>query len=152
MNTDKTDDVMIRVAGPADVDVLRPVVAALGMFPPEMLGELIADAEGVFLVLGGGAGFAWSRPEALTEGTWNMLALGVDPVRHRSGLGRALVGASETALRKRGARMLIVDTSGSDAFAGARGFCAGVGYRQVAVIPEYWAAGDDKVVFARALR
>ena len=64
-----------------------------------------------------------SKISMITEGTWNMLALGVSPDHHRSGLGRALVAAAEPMLAARDARLLIVDTSGTEAFAQARLLC-----------------------------
>jgi len=90
-------------------------------------------------------------PEEMTEGTWNMLAIAVMPARHRSGHGAALVARVEAALRERGARLVIVDTSGTDGFADTRAFYAALSYGEEARIRDFWDAGDDKVTFRKAL-
>lgn len=139
----------------ADLAALKEVVEATGLFPGEMLAPMFGAGDGALWLTahsaGRAAGFAVSRPEKMTEGTWNMLALAVLPARQRSGLGRGLVAASETALGGQGARLLLVDTSATAAFAGARAFYAAAGYGEVARIPGYWAEGDDRVTFAKRL-
>jgi len=47
--------------------------------------------------------------------------------------------------------LLIADTSGTEAFQAARAFYAGNDYAQEARIGDFWALGDDKVVFAKRL-
>jgi ribosomal protein S18 acetylase RimI-like enzyme len=143
-----------------DVNALMTVAAGTELFPPEMLPEMLApvfagDGSAVCLsahVAGVAIGFAYSASEDMTDGTWNMLALAVHPDHQGSGAGGALVTATETALAGQGARMLIVDTSGTDGFARTREFYAKAGYRRVACISEYWAAGDDKITFAKPLK
>ena len=142
---------LVRRATLDDVPTLSPLVNSLEMFPLDVRLEMIGNSTGIFLIAEGPIGFLYAVPEPLTEGTWNMLALGVAPDHHRKGLGRALVAAAEPLLRDQGARLLIVDTSGADDFAPARAFYKGLGYAQVAVIPDYWAQGDDKVIFAHPL-
>ena len=149
----------VRPARAEDMAPLQALVEATGLFPPEMLPEFMAgflgdapsadlwfcaEAEGV-------VGLCYAAPEPLTDGTWNMLALAVNPAHQGGGHGRRLVAHLEAVLRERGARLLIVDTSGSEAFEATRRFYLGLGYEQEAVIREYWAPGDDKVTFRKAL-
>ena len=55
----------------------------------------------------------------------------------------------ERALAKE--RLLLVETSGTDGFEASRRFYERCGYEVDAVIRDYWAPGDDKVVFRRLL-
>ena len=87
----------------------------------------------------------------LAAGTFNMLAIAVDPARQGRGVGSAIVEALESELVRRGARIVIVDTSATDAYAKARAFYRRQGYAQEATIRDYWAAGDAKVVFWKSL-
>ena len=64
---------------------------------------------------------------------------------------RATQSADLTALQAKGARILIADTSGTEAFAPPRAFYAANGYAEEARIRDFWATGDDKVVFWKAL-
>lgn len=96
-------------------------------------------------------GFCYASAEELTDGTWNMRAIAVDPAQQGTGIGRALTTALESALKDRGGRILIVDTSGAEDFAPVRKFYATNGYTNEARIRDFWAAGDDKVIFRKTL-
>ncbi|TBN49066.1 GNAT family N-acetyltransferase [Paracoccus sediminis] len=130
------------------------------LFPADMLPEMIApflDGASSELWLGCvsngiASGFCYARAEEMTEGTWNMLALGVAADLHGQGLGSALVAALEDRLQAQGARIIIVDTSSSDAFARARNFYEKNGYELEARIRDFWADGDDKITFRKKLR
>lgn len=80
-----------------------------------------------------------------------MLALAVRPDLQGKRLGAALLRAAEQHLKGKGQRILIVGTSGSDDFALTRKFYAKNGYEEEARIRDFWADGDDKVVFRKAL-
>ena len=149
----------LRAATRADIPDLQKIAKDTGLFPPEMLPDLLQpcpDSEDagfwrVAVAQGTACGLCWCRPEPLTEGTWNMLALGVRTASQGQGLGAALVADAETHLRGLAQRLLIVDTSGTPDFAGARAFYAACGYDHVATIPDYWTDGDDKVTFSKTL-
>ena len=143
----------------ADLGLLHPVLKETGLFPPDLLdgmaGEAFDDpAQSLWLIAeerGSAAGFAHARPEALTEGTWNLLALAVRPAAQGRGLGGVLVRGVEAALSAQGARLLIIDTAGTAEFAVAQRLYARLGYAEVSRLPDFWADGVDKVTFARRL-
>ena len=155
---------MIRPVTPADTPAVLRVVESSGLFPPDGLGE-IRDALGAYAegALGEGhswildadgddvAGVAYYAPEAMTDGAWNLLMIAVDGDRQGEGRGGALLRAVEADLAERGGRLLIVDTSGMDAFEATRSFYVKHGYEEEARIRDYWGAGDDKVTFRKAL-
>lgn len=150
----------IRPTKSEDLAALRRVVTETGLFPadllPEMVGGFLANNNGEerwlsFEEDGAVIGFCYAAHEKLTEGTWNMLAIAVLPESQGSGAGKALVRHLENDLRSDGERVLIVDTSGTDGFAATRAFYKSVGYTEEARIRDFWAAGDDKIVFWKAL-
>lgn len=96
-------------------------------------------------------GFCYATPEALTEGTWNMLAIAVLPSSQNRGAGSALTNHLEELLRQRDTRIPIADTSGSDAFKSARNFYHKNAFIQEARIHDFWADGDDKIIFWKKL-
>ena len=69
----------------------------------------------------------------------------------RSGTGSVLLNAVEDHLRTLHQRILLVDTSSTEDFEMARGFYIRNGYDEEARIRDFWAEGDDKVVFRKAL-
>ena len=121
-----------------------------------MIGDFLANAgsRDIWLtceVKGEVAGFCFAAPEKLTDGTWNMLAIAVHPGAQGEGAGSALVRRLEAMLLERGQRVLIADTSGIPEFERTRGFYRRNGYREEARIRDFWAHGNDKVVFWKRL-
>ena len=146
----------IKPSTKADIPAVQEVLNATGLFPSDMLPDMMADSLGGALWLtchhdGRAVGFSFTRGEEMAEGTWNMLALAVHPDHQGQGFGRLLVEGAEDHLRREGQRILIVDTSGTDGFAATRGFYAALGYEEEARIRDFWDPGDDKVTFRKAL-
>jgi ribosomal protein S18 acetylase RimI-like enzyme len=92
-------------------------------------------------------GFACYGPRALTEGTYDLFWIAVDPSARRLGVGVALMRAAESEVRKRSGRLLIVETSGQEKYSPTRKFYEGVGYQKEAVIRDFYDAGDDLVIY-----
>ena len=67
------------------------------------------------------------------------------------GFGRALTQAVEKTLADEGERLLIVETSGTEDFAQARAFYEKCGYEKEAQIRDFYADGDDKIIFRKKL-
>lgn len=150
----------IRQAKPQDIPALQIVLNETGLFPSEMLPEMISgflsenDHDDVWLTYqedDTAIGFCYAAPEKLTQGTWNMLAIAVLPSRQGDGVGAALVKELEDMLRKTDNRIVIVDTSGTEAFSQARAFYDKNGYVREARVRDFWAEGDDKVIFWKKL-
>jgi len=139
-----------------DCPALQSVLLETGLFPPELLPDMLQDTKEPSLWLtcetaGQAIGFCYARAEPLTDGTWNMLAIAIDPQIQGTGSGKALVGHLESTLAAEGARILIVDTSGSEDFSQTRSFYRHLGYVEEARIRDYWTAGDDKITFWKTL-
>ncbi|UJH70363.1 GNAT family N-acetyltransferase [Ornithinimicrobium sp. INDO-MA30-4] len=97
---------------------------------------------------------AYFAPEPFSDRCWNLYFLAVDPRHQGQGLGRLLVNEVETrliALGSREARVLLIETSSTDAFVGTRAFYARRGYVQEATIRDYYGPEDSKVVFWKLL-
>ncbi|MEM8554730.1 MAG: GNAT family N-acetyltransferase [Pseudomonadota bacterium] len=146
----------IRTPTRSDLAGLEQIVEKTGLFPSELLAEMLdpfwaerPDAGLWFTakIEGRAVGFTYLAPEPMTDGTWNMRALAVLPFGQGQGLARALCRHSVRHLAGIGARLLVVDTSGRHEFAVARRFYGAIGYKEVSRIPDFWAAGDDKVTF-----
>ena len=150
----------IRPTKQEDIIALQKVLDGTELFPSEMLPDMLSGflsktkGEDIWLTCeaeAGPVGFCYAVPEQLAEGTWNMLAIAVLPDVQGSGCGGEITAALEAALRDQDARILIADTSGTDAFAQTRSFYQKQGYTQEARIRDFWGPGDDKVVFWKAL-
>lgn len=143
----------------ADLPALMQLIDATELFPGAMLTDMAAPslatpaADELWCVFDDGAvaGLAYAAPERMTDGTWNLLLIAADPLRQRKGIGTALVTAVEHQLGARGARLMLVETSGLAEFEATRAFYRQRGYRQEACIRDFYQAGEDKIVFVKPL-
>ena len=149
----------IRAVRASDIDSLKAVIEAAGLFPPDLLDGMIAGhlagtaPEEIWLTLeeDGPVAIAYCAPERMTAGTWNLLLIAVHPARQGHGLGAALMRHLEAGLAGRGERLLLVETSGLPEFARTRAFYLKNGYGQEACIRDFYQAGEDKIVFRKVL-
>lgn len=157
----KDHKMKIRPTKSTDIPALQLVLDGTELFPREMLPDMLAaflsdeKSEDVWLTCeneGEAIGFCYAAPEALTEGTWNMLAIAVIPEKQHIGVGSAMIKHLEDALRADGHRVLIADTSSTEEFSNTRSFYRNNGYTEEARIRNFWAEGDDKITFWKSLK
>lgn len=149
----------IRALRREDLSRVGHLVEVNGMFPADMLDTMTApyfDGETAthrWLVYAGAkvTGVAYFVPEQLTEGTWNLLLIAIDPACHGQGQGTAIMRHVEEELTRESQRILLVETSGTDTFERTRRFYDMLGYEREARIRDYYTDGDDKVIFRKAL-
>ncbi len=144
-----------RQALAADKAAIIDVLVDTQLFPADMLGDMMEpflkqhdSGDHWFVHEQGGhgvVGFGYLRPEPLTEGTWNLLAIAVRTEVQGKGIGRSMMAYVEGFLSSDS--VLIVETSGTDEFALTREFYSKCGYTREATIRDYWGRGDDKIVF-----
>jgi len=142
----------------ADLPALKAIIAANALFPPEMLDDMLAGflactAEEHWFTLdeNGPVALAYFAPERMTSGTWTLLLIAVHPAHQGRGRGTRLMRHVEHAVARTGGRILLVETSGTPGFARTRAFYPRCGFEQEAVIRDFYAEGDDKVVFRKQL-
>lgn len=154
-----TSTFTIRPALRSDMDSLGAVAEDAGLFPRELLPDMIsgyldATRPDIWLVAAEGpsvAGFGFCQPERMTDGTWNLLAIGVLERSRGLGAGATLLRELETRLRAGGGRLLLVETLGTPDFARTRDFYLANGFVEEARIRDFYEPGGDKVVFWKQL-
>jgi len=142
--------------------VQKQHVAAIGrladvtdLFPSEMLGDMIAgyfdktkiDIWFVGTLNGEVVAFGFCEPERMTEGTWNLLAIAVQPEMQGKRIGQQMMHYLEQRLADAGERILIVETMGTAELTLTREFYVKNGYAEEARIREFYEAGADKIIF-----
>ena len=95
------------------------------------------------------AGWICWGPTPCTLGTYDLYWMAVDPALHGAGIGTALLTAMERRLDGI-ARLIVVETAGRPEYAGTRAFYEARGYLAVSRIPDFYAPGDDQVVYVKA--
>lgn len=154
---------MIRSTTPDDRIALIALAEATGLFEANQLdevGEMLADYFGGnsdsdrFWITdddGGPVGVAYCELEPMTDRTWNLQLIAIQPDRQREGRGATLLRYVEQTLTARGGRVLLVETSGLPEFDRVRSFYRKCGYDEEARIRDFYKAGDDKIVYRKAI-
>lgn len=83
-----------------------------------------------------------------TLGTYDLYWMVVEPELQGTGSGTALLQEMERRLTGV-ARLIVVETAGRADYAPTRAFYEARGYRATATIPDFYAPGDDQVVFVK---
>ncbi|MEL6558535.1 MAG: GNAT family N-acetyltransferase [Bacteroidota bacterium] len=150
----------IRNVTKQDIEALKAVIDSSELFPSELLEEMMIDyfsnqdtselwftkEEDSKPVI-----IAYCAPEKMTEGTSNLYLIAVRKEYQGKGLGAEMMKYVEDTLRERGDRVLLVETSGLSEFELTRKFYDQLGYHREAVIREFYAEGEDKVIFWKKL-
>jgi ribosomal protein S18 acetylase RimI-like enzyme len=89
-------------------------------------------------------------PTPCTLGTYDLYWMAVDPTAQSAGIGTALVREMEGRLAG-SARLIVVETAGRPDYRPTRAFYEARGYRKAAIIPDFYAPGDDQVVYVKTL-
>ena len=149
----------------ADLPALRQLVAATRVFYPEERAialELLRERlrigkksgyEFVFAEIGGElVGYCAWGAVPLTERSYDLYWIAVDPSRQGLGIGQRLLALAEEAVARRGGGGLYIETSSRRVYLRTRRFYRAASYRQVARLKDFYARGDDKIVFCKTLR
>lgn len=154
----------IRRSLPRDRDRVLDLLAGTGFFRADEIPvaqEVIDDAveagpEGhyqSFVIEESGtvAGWVCFGPTPCTIGTFDIYWIAVAADRQGKGLGRALLRHAESEIAARGGRLSVLETSGKKDYEPTRGFYLKCGYHEASRIADFYAPGDDKVVYVRRL-
>ena len=150
----------------SDVAAIRALVSATGVFradevdvAEELVRERLArgDASGYHFVIlestdGELRGYACYGLIPCTVASYDLYWIAVAPAQQRGGLGRRILEAVEADVAARGGTAIYVDTSGRAAYAPTRAFYERNGYLRAAQFADFYAPGDDKVVYVRRLQ
>jgi len=133
-------------------------VAACGLFEPDEIGfmeQMIVDhfaqnsPDEKWLTSENTA--AYLAPETMSDGAWNVLFIATLPAARSNGHGARMMKEIEEKLRASGARLLVVETSGTARFERTRAFYDRLGYDRCGRIKGYFGLEDDKVIFSKTL-
>jgi len=159
---------MIRPTARDDVPRLLELTAATGVFMRydlDTLEGVLADhftsdpdangPEGHICVTcevdGRIVGFAYYAETEYADRTWFVWWVAVEKGTQGKGVRRQLLTYAEEDARRRGGRLMFIETSGTPAYEPTRRFYLRNGYDREAVLRDYYRDGDDKVVYRKRL-
>ena len=145
----------------ADRGRIEEISRAVGLFREDEIPVALEVFDGAvagspdYLALGAEqdgrlVGWICWGPTPCTLGTYDLYWMAVDPALHGAGVGTALLHAMEQRLAGL-ARLIVVETAGRPEYAPTRAFYQARGYRVASRIPDFYAPGDDQVVYLKSL-
>jgi len=96
-------------------------------------------------------GYICHGPTPMAQGTFDLYWIAVDPDFQEQGAGSKLLSFLEEAVKTRGGRMILADTSTVPQYEKTQRFYVKNGFQQVARIPDYYHSGNDRITFCRRL-
>ena len=97
------------------------------------------------------AGYVLFGPVPATEGNFDLYWIAVDPAAQGSGVGRRLIEHVEREVRRRGGRMICLETSSQGGYSRTRSFYDQAGYLLESRIRDFYRPGDDRLTYVKRL-
>ncbi len=148
----------------SDSPAVRAIVTSSGFFSPseiEVAVELIDDrltkgekSDYRFLfadVDGTLVGYTCYGEIACTTGSYDLYWIAVHESARGMGLGKRLDDETARAIQTIGGRRIYAETSGREQYEPTRAFYLACGYFEEARFADFYAPGDDKVVFTKVV-
>lgn len=148
----------------ADIEAIRSLVARTGFFSTaeaDIAAELVAErvqngaASGYDFILAeddtGLVGYACVGLIPGTDTRFDLYWIAVAPDRQGHGIGGLVLARAEAMIKARKGRCIYVDTSSTDTYLPTRNFYARNGYDKISELPDFYRAGDGKVIFMKRI-
>lgn len=155
---------MIRPTLPSDGPTILQLATQTGVFKPheiQALDEVLTDyhvtnkslghCSVTYEQMGEILGFAYYAPASMTDRTWYLYWIAVTRDVQARGIGGSLLNYVEDDIRRLGGRILLIETSSLPHYDLTRKFYVKHHYEQTAVIHDFYADGDDMVIYAKRI-
>lgn len=149
---------------PEDRQAIREMVVSTGFFNAgeiELADELVRERLSAgpksgyyFLFLESEErpiGYACYGPIAATDGSFDLYWIAVHRAYQARGLGRVILQECEQRIRRAGGRRIYIETSGRPQYTPTQQFYEHCGYQCEARLKDFYAPGDDKIIYVKTL-
>jgi GNAT superfamily N-acetyltransferase len=158
-------NLQIDVTQPNDAEAILAISRSVIVFTAEEVAtvdELLRDyvqkgaqASGYYFLSGRQdgrlVGYACYGPRALTQGAFDLFWIATDKAMQGRGVGAALLQRVAQEVKAMDGRLIIAETSGTPEYLPTRRFYETHGYDRAATIADFYAPGDDLVIYVQRL-
>jgi ribosomal protein S18 acetylase RimI-like enzyme len=95
------------------------------------------------------AGYLCYGRTPMTQSTYDLYWIGTSPAFARLGVARGLVGSFEAAIAQEGGGIIRVETGSREGHGAAVHFYDAVSFERTATIADFYAPGDDLIIFTK---
>ncbi len=96
-------------------------------------------------------GYICYGPIPMTQGTFDLYWIAVNPDFQRQEVGSKLLDFLEEGVKEKGGRMILADTSTVPQYEKTKSFYLRNGFQEVARVPDYYHPGNDRITFCKRL-
>ena len=96
-------------------------------------------------------GYVCIGPRPLTDGTFDLYWIAVNPNVQAKGIGSGLVKYIEDYLKIKSARLILIETSGKPGYEKERKFYEKNNYDKLVEIKDFYKVGDSLVIYGKYL-
>jgi ribosomal protein S18 acetylase RimI-like enzyme len=105
---------------------------------------LFAETDGIVI------GYTCFGPIPLTQGRFDLYWIAVQKHFQGTGIGRRLLQLTEVRIQEMEGRRIYVETSSRKPYKPTHRFYLSCGYHQEAILTDFYAPGDDKLIYMKA--
>lgn len=122
----------------------------------ELIDDALGDPESDYWIrvaeIGGEvAGYVCFGPTPMTRATYDLYWLVTAAAFRKRGIARELVAAMEAEIASRGGGGVRVETSDTEGYGAARRLYGALGYPVAATLGDFYAPGDDLVIYYKRI-
>ena len=149
---------------PADTEQVRAIVDSTGFFSTEEVDiavelvteRLIKGLESGYYFLFAEQnkqvlGYSCFGPIPGTKASYDLYWIAVHNECRGMGIGKNLIVESEKEIQRMGGQRIYVETSSREQYQPTRAFYLACGYLQEALLQNFYAPGDSKVIYVKAI-
>ena len=97
-------------------------------------------------------GYICYGPTPMTQGTFDLYWILVDPNFQGQGMGSKLLRFLEGIVMEKKGRMILADTSTVPQYEKTKSFYLRNAFKEVARVPDYYYPGNDRITFCKRLK
>jgi ribosomal protein S18 acetylase RimI-like enzyme len=149
---------------PSDIQIVRDIVVSSGFFSEaeiEVAVELVQERlnkglpSGYHFIFaerkGDVIGYSCFGPIPCTVESYDVYWIALKNELRGEGLGQLILKRVENKIREMGGRRIYVETSSRDQYKPTQSFYTRCGYREEAVLKDFYSPGDHKVIFLKVV-
>ena len=149
---------------PSDMQIVRDIVVSSGFFSEaeiEVAVELVQErlnkglSSGYYFLFaereGEVMGYSCFGPIPCTVESFDIYWIALKNELRGAGLGKKILRRVENRIREMGGKRIYVETSSRDQYKPTQFFYRACGFREEAVLKDFYSPGDHKVIFLKVL-
>ncbi|MBL8006711.1 MAG: GNAT family N-acetyltransferase [Ignavibacteria bacterium] len=94
-------------------------------------------------------GYICIGPRPLTEGTYDLYWIAVNPEIQSKGIGSSLIKFMEEHLKRKNGRLILIETSGKESYKKERKFYEKNSYNELVNIKDFYKVNDSLVIYGK---